>query len=170
MTVLIHDLTENELHSILPKINDNIRVITNDGTIEKCIGCFSCWVKTPCKCILKDDYNRLGSLYSNCDELIIVTKCYYGCYSPFIKNVLDRSINYVLPYFTLRNNEIHHTSRYPEKLKLSVYVYGDNITDAEKNTMKDLVLANFINLNGSSYGIYFSDNISSFKELKEAIA
>lgn len=147
MKVLIHDLTQNELNTLLPKISNDIKIISNDGTIEKCIGCFSCWIKTPCRCILKDNYRNLGSLYSKCDEIIILTRCCYGCYSPFIKNVLDRSINYILPYFTMRNNEMHHTSRYKNKFKLSVYAYGENITDEEKETMKELVTANVINFN-----------------------
>ena len=35
--------------------------------------------------------------------------------------------------------------------------------------MKELVTANVINFNGSSSNVYFSENIASFKELKEAI-
>ena len=64
---------------------------------------------------------------------------------------------------------MHHTSRYKNKLKLSVYAYGENITEEEKETMKELVTANLINFNGSSSNVYFSKDIASFKELKEAI-
>jgi len=34
----------------------------------------------------------------------------------FVKNVLDRSIPYLLPFFKLKNNEMHHTIRYKKKL------------------------------------------------------
>ena len=70
----------------------------------------------------------------------------------------------------MRNNEMHHTSRYKNKFKLSVYAYGENITYEEKETMKELVTANVINFNGSSSNVYFSENIASFKELKEAVS
>ncbi|WP_407654270.1 MULTISPECIES: hypothetical protein [Caproicibacterium] len=34
---------------------------------------------------------------SQCDELILISKCCYGGFSPFVKNVLDRSIPYIHP-------------------------------------------------------------------------
>lgn len=169
MKVLIHDLSESKLKELVPKINDNIKVIGNDGFIEKCVGCFSCWIKTPGECVLNDNYKTLGSIYGKCDEIIIVSKCCYGCYSPFLKNILDRSINFVLPYFTIRNKEVHHTLRYNNKFKLSVYIYGEDITDSEKNTMEKLVKANCINFNGSEYSIKFNKDILSFSELKEVL-
>ena len=44
-----------------------------------------------------------------------------------------------------------------------------NFTEEEKETIKELVTANLINFNGSSSNVYFSKDIASFKELKEAI-
>ena len=33
--------------------------------------------------------------------------CCYGCYSPFVKNVLDRSVSYLLPYLKTKNRCTH---------------------------------------------------------------
>jgi len=99
------------------------------------------------------------------NELIIISKNRYGCYSTPVKKVLERSIGYVLPYFTIRNNEIHHKSRYKNKLKLSVYFYG-NINDDNKDTIEKLVKANSVNLNTKEYKIRYLKNI---KEIEKCI-
>ena len=55
-----------------------------------------------------------------------------------------------MPYFTIRNNEIHHESRYDKKLKLTLYTYG-NITKEDKTCLEKLLQANAINLNAENY-------------------
>ena len=92
------------------------------------------------------------------DELIIISKNRYGCYSESVKRVLERCIGYVLPYFTIRNKHIHHASRYKNKLKLTTYFYGD-ITDDDKVCLNNLVKANSINLNASDYEVKEIDNV-----------
>ena len=79
--------------------------------------------------------------------------------------VLERCIGYVLPFFTIRSGAIHHQSRYPKKLKFSVYFYGD-LNEDDKKIACDLVKANSINLNASSYDIKF---IKEAKELSKCI-
>ena len=55
-----------------------------------------------------------------CSEMLIISKCVYGSYSPFVKNVLDRSISYIHPYFTVKNGEMHHQQRYKRDFRLKV--------------------------------------------------
>ena len=93
----------------------------------------------------------------NSDELILISKNRFGCYSEGVKKVLERCIGYVLPYFTIRNKHIHHASRYDKKLKLTTYFYGD-ITDNDYKCLDSLVKANSINLNASSYEVKKLDN------------
>ena len=73
----------------------NVYIISDTGTIRHCVGCFGCWIKTPGKCVLKDGYDNLGELLSKSEKLTIISRCFYGCYSPFVKNVLDSSISYI---------------------------------------------------------------------------
>ena len=94
----------------------------------------------------------------NSDEFVLISKCRYGCYSNNVKRVLERCIGYVLPYFTIRNGEIHHKSRYSKNLKLCVYLYGD-IVESDKKVITNLVRANGVNLNTSYYEINYIDNI-----------
>ena len=146
-------------NSISKNIDKDNIVISKDKEIKKCIGCFGCWIKTPGECVIKDDYNKMGEKIASCDELVIVSECKYGMYSPFVKNVLDRSIGYIHPYFTIRNNEIHHKSRYKKQINMRVYFYGNNISDEEKEVAKELVNGNGINFNTKASETIFVKDI-----------
>ncbi|HWS30332.1 MAG TPA: flavodoxin family protein [Clostridia bacterium] len=132
-----------------------LRVITDDGTIRPCIGCFGCWVKTPGRCMIKDGYETTGELLGKCSELILVSRCTYGGFSPFVKNVLDRSISYISPHFVIRNGEMHHKRRYLNRIDLSAYFYGEDITEAEKETAQSLLMANALNFDAQVDKILF---------------
>lgn len=165
MKMIIHDLKPQEFaeQAFMPD-SGNI-IISDNGTIRQCIGCFGCWIKTPGKCVIKDDYQNLGQLMSQCDEIIIISKCVYGSYSPFIRNVFDRSISYLLPYFSNRNGETHHKIRYENTLSLTVHFYGSGITCAEQETAKALVNANALNFCCTQSKINFHDNLKDIREV-----
>ena len=152
MRTIIHDLNDNELKNI--NFSKEDKVINSLECNKSCIGCFSCWIKHPKRCALNDSFYNIVEHLKDSDELIIISKCRYGCYSSATKRVFERCIGYVLPHFTIRNNEIHHQSRYDNKLKLSVYFYG-NITEDDKKICNKLVKANSINLNASDYDIKY---------------
>jgi multimeric flavodoxin WrbA len=144
MNILIHDLNNINQADLFGK--KETTVISDNGTIKPCICCYGCWIKTPGQCIIKDGYDNMGVLFSKCNQVIIISQCFYGGYSPFVKNVLDRSVcPYLLPYFKTRNGETHHPKRYKNDIALSVHFYG-TITEAEKETARKLVRANKINL------------------------
>lgn len=159
MNILIHDLGYEQFQSLFPDIYNDVYIISNTGTIQHCIGCFGCWIKTPGKCVLKDEYGNMGALLSKSEKLTIISQCFYGCYSPFVKNVLDRSIPWLLPFFKIKNNETHHKRRYQNKMQLAVHFYGKNITTAEKETAKKLVKANCANFYVKNYEISFSNSL-----------
>ncbi len=154
MNLMIHDL-DNGLFKKLFKTSKDMHVISNDGSIQRCIGCFGCWIKTPGKCVLKDGYNNMGEILSKTDNIIIISRCCYGGYSPFVKNVIDRSISYLLPFFKTKNNETHHKPRYKKRCALSVYFYGEHITRQEMDTARDLVKAHGVNFNVSEWNVAF---------------
>lgn len=166
MKLIIHDLGRIQFERLLPDPPDAIRIISNDGTIKNCIGCFGCWVKTPGACIIRDRYGDMGEWLAKSDEVIIISKCFYGGYSPFVKNVLDRSISYIHPYFETRNKEMHHKKRYDHKFETSVWFYGDEITDDEKVTANKLVVANSINMSSNVKSVQF---VKSLEEIDGGI-
>lgn len=164
MRIILHDLSKQEFDILYKYRNSDTTIISDNGTIQKCIGCFGCWIKTPGVCVLKDGYQNMGELLSRCQELIIISECLYGSYSPFVLNVLNRSIPYVLPYFVSKNGETHHQNRYENKFSLSVYFYGEDLTDIEKNTARALVEANGVNMYSKENNIYFYNDLKGIKE------
>jgi multimeric flavodoxin WrbA len=146
MKLLIHDLESKDFQKLFPNPLDETMVISDDGTIHHCIGCFGCWINTPAACVIRDKYGDMGEYLSKCKEVIIISKCCYGGFSPFVKNILDRSISYVHPYFVIRNGEMHHRRRYKNHIDMKVWFYGENIREKEKQTAGKLVKANSINL------------------------
>ena len=159
MNILIHDFSDKRFQELFHETNNNVYIISDTGTIRHCVGCFGCWIQTPGKCVLKDGYDNLGELLSKSEKLTIISKCLYGCYSPFVKNVLDRSISYLLPFFKIKNNETHHKRRYQNNIQLEVHFYGENITIKERKTAKKLVKANCTNFSVKNYKISFSNSL-----------
>ncbi len=155
MNLIIHDLDEKEFPTLFPYIKSDTKVISNNGNIHSCIGCFGCWIKTPGKCVIKDGYDRMGELFAKTDKVIIISQCCYGGYSPFVKNILERSISYLLPFFKTIENETHHKRRYNNTLKLSVYFYGKHIPSSEVQSAKNLIKANCRNFYISQYDVSF---------------
>lgn len=149
MRVVIHDGTlEFEEALKISDLKKNKTVyIHDDGTIKPCVGCFGCWVKTPGKCVIRDSYWEMGQILGHGSELIIISQGYYGTYSPFVRNVLDRSLPFVHPDFIMRDGQMHHKSRYGNRLRTSVFFYGD-MSQEEQKTAEELVEANIRNLNG----------------------
>lgn len=159
-------LVLSDMESTRLNINGEKLIIENNGKIRNCIGCFGCWVNTPGKCVILDGYEEMGKYLSRCTELIIVSQCVYGSVSPFIKNVMDRAISYMHPNFCKRNNEMHHKRRYDNRIKVTAYFYGSNITEAEKETSRKLIRANAVNYDGEIGQIVFLSSKDELEALK----
>ena len=165
MKLIIHDLPPEQFAKLYPWDDPDITVVSDDGGIRPCIGCFGCWVKTPGRCVIHDGYEDMGRLIGSCSELEIISRCAYGGFSPFVKNVLDRSISYIHPYFTDRNGEMHHRSRYDNRLRMSVLFYGEDISPEVRETAQKLVSANAVNLNVASDSVRFFRRAEELEEV-----
>ncbi len=156
MNLLIHDLDEKEWEQIAQDYR-RWEVIAPSKEIKPCVGCFGCWLKTPGECVIKDGYNRMGALIHQADELVVMSKYTYGGFSSFVKNVFDRSIGWVLPYFTIVDNEMHHKKRYPEDKKITVIFRGKDLTKEDQADAKRYVEAVCRNFYGKIKDIRFEE-------------
>lgn len=150
MKLIITDTEKEFLY-----IEGNCKVIEKAEGIRHCVGCFGCWVKTPGRCMIQDGFEDMGKELSRCQELILVSECIYGSVSPFVKNVLDRSISYIHPNFVFRKGEMHHKRRYDNQIRISVYFYGDHLTELEKKTATELIACNADNFDAVVEKIVF---------------
>ncbi len=158
MNLLIHDLGAERFRVLFGKPKKNIRVISEVGEIKPCIGCFGCWVKTPGQCVIKDGYEHMGAFLAEAEQVTVISRCMYGGYSPFIKNVLDRSISYLLPFFKTANGRTHHKARYNTHFRLRVLFYGEDLHNEEKEIARELVKANSSNFLVSAHEVSFFES------------
>ena len=81
MKTIIHDLDQNFDESLR---GISSQVIWADGKYAPCQGCFHCWTKNPATCDLKDSLQQICRVIGQADDLVIITKNYYGGYSPAV--------------------------------------------------------------------------------------
>lgn len=164
--LLIHDLAKEMEKELIPFLKANTTIFSKEtNNIHPCIGCFNCWIKTPGQCTIKDDYTELPKYILQNDVYLTISNIKYGCYSPYIKNVIDRSIGFLLPFFRLINGEIHHSIRYDKIPRLVYIAYGNDINNEEKETFKSLVQRNAINFGCNEFDVFFAENIKDLKAI-----
>ena len=154
MNLIIHDLSKEQWEALAFPLKEETKIIDNSGKI-----------KMPGRCVIPDEYLRMGELAAKAEELTIISKCSFGSYSSFVKNVLDRSISYVLPFFEIREGEMHHRKRYDNQFLMRVIFYGSDITEEEKETAKELVKANAVNLHGKVKEVLFVESAEKIGEV-----
>ncbi len=76
--------------------------------INPCQGEFNCWYKTPGKCFQNDDMQMLLPKLLKADVVVYATPLYIDGINGPMKNLWDRVIPGVLPYFELRDGHCRH--------------------------------------------------------------
>ncbi len=84
---------------------------THKLDINPCLGCFSCWTKTPGKCIQKDDMGKILKALKTAHILVLATPVYVDGMNSSMKACLDRLIPLIEPFFEIRNNHCRHPPR-----------------------------------------------------------
>lgn len=153
MKIIIYDDKNINIHACPEDI-----VIYSKDDSRPCVGCFSCWIKHPCRCIYKD-CGSINRYMAKAEEMIIVSKNTFGGFSSSIKRHIDRSLSFVMPFFTFRNGLMRHKKRYNNNLKISAFIYGE-ITDKEKETASNSIWSLAENLGISVKNIIFKNHLS----------
>ncbi len=154
MKLVIHDLDSGEWEKVRGEYQDCV-VITDNGRMHPCIGCFSCWNRTPGICAVHDGYENMGSLIHHADEVIVISRYTYGGFSGSVKNVFDRCLGYVLPQFEVTKGETHHKKRYDENKPFTFIFRGSAISDIEKDSARKYVQAVCNNIRGYVKSVRF---------------
>ena len=78
-------------------------VALREKTIKNCIGCLTCWTKTPGTCIHKDDMtNELLPKWSESDLAVYATPLYNYSMTATMKAFLERTIPALQPFFEIQ--------------------------------------------------------------------
>lgn len=106
--------------------------------ISHCIGCWTCWWKTPGKCVYKD-LNAFYHEYITADKAIYFAKVTKGFVSSNLKSLFDRMIPLYLPYTTYKTGESMHVKRYEKYPDIEFYYDGQFQTDDGCKIFEDYI-------------------------------
>ena len=104
--------------------------------IHPCLGCFSCWNKTPGTCCIKDDMEEVIQKILWADVVIWSFPLYYYTVPGGMKNLIDRQLPMVLPYMVDDEGQAgsgSHPSRYDMGGKSTVLISTCGFYSAEGN-------------------------------------
>ncbi len=140
-----------ELESMLTRAGYGVTAITlNREQIHPCVGCFDCWLKTPGQCAVKrDGINDIARMAMRAHAVVLLSKITFGGFSADIKAFLDRSVQNVLPFFEVYENEVHHPMRY-ERFPIWVAV-GCGGGNGQRETFRRLARRNALNMRPERY-------------------
>ena len=152
--LVIHDLDPAEWEKISSDYS-GWNTVADNGSIHPCTGCFSCWNRTPGKCVIRDGYENMASLIHQAGEIVVISRYTYGGFSGSVKGVFDRCLGYVLPQFEVTKGETHHRKRFDEDKPFTFIFYGPVLTEAEKKSAGNYVQAVCANIRGHVKDVIF---------------
>ena len=91
--------------------------------IKYCIGCYTCWTKTPGECVLKDDMTReLLPKFLKSDLAVLATPLYHFGVNAQLKTFIERTLPAVEPFIVEHKGKATHPLRghHPFMAALSV--------------------------------------------------
>jgi multimeric flavodoxin WrbA len=98
------------------------RIDLRDLRLRYCVGCWTCWWKTPGLCAMKDDMTAIYPKMAAADLVVWASPLVLGTVSALTKQVQDRFIPLAHPYIELVDGECHHRHRYVHNADLGLIV------------------------------------------------
>jgi len=118
------ELMLNYLVGGMREASAEVEVVTlRDKTIRNCIGCYTCWTKTPGTCVHKDDMARdLLPKWLESALVVYATPLYNYAMTATLKAFIERTLPAVEPFFEFHGDRMFHPvrSKYPAAVVLSV--------------------------------------------------
>ena len=106
--------------------------------VNQCVGCWSCWWKTPGRCVYKD-LNELYHEYITADKVVYFSKVTRGFVSGNLKSLWDRMIPLYLPYVNYKTGESMHVPRYEKYPEIEFYYDGEFSTEESRQIFLDYI-------------------------------
>lgn len=94
----------------------------NKLNVKSCLGCFSCWNKTPGECCIRDDMRTVIEKLLWADLTIWSFPLYYFGLPGQLKNLIDRQLPMTLPFMNAEAESGGHPSRYDMSGKKTVLI------------------------------------------------
>lgn len=142
--------------AVLSALNDadyeiSHAVITR-GMLRPCAGCFGCWVQTPGECIITDGIGEINRTAINSDLVVYLSPVVFGQFSANIKNVVDRWLPNMLPFFMTRSDgSTMHPPRYRDYPRQLIVGYADDLSEEDARLFCDITVKHRSNVEAVVY-------------------
>lgn len=136
--------------------------------IRSCIGCFGCWVKTPGRCVIRDDAPSVYPLIAASERVIYVSRIDLGSYDVVMKRMLERAIPIQQAFIRLHHGETHHVQRSVREKDALILAYGD-IAEPSARLFERLVARNALNMNFRSWKVCFAPEEEMEQKVRKAV-
>ena len=134
--------THQQLSKDLESLGHTVTSIsTSEGAFHGCTGCWSCWLKTPGECAVKDDQVPFIKKFLKSDLVIMLSPVRKGFISAQLKKSIDRLIPLSLPFFEIKEGQFTHKNRYDKLPDMALLLEFE--TDLDKEN--DAIISNWIN-------------------------
>lgn len=145
---IAYDTIKEELESVGWSLN---YFLLRDTKIAPCLGCFSCWIKTPGICAIDDAGRNIARLAAQSDLWVFLTPLKFGGYSSDLKKAVDRLLPLLLPPFIKINGYTYHPWRSDKHPRFNVFGMIKKSDDEMQITFGNLVNHNATNFHINSY-------------------
>lgn len=125
--------------------------LTQMGT-KNCTGCWTCWWKTPGRCIYKD-LDEFYHEYITADKAVYFAKVKKGFVSGNLKTLFDRMIPLYLPYVDYKTGESMHVPRYEKYPDIEFYYEGEFENDESRRIFEDYVNRVFYQFHSKNFSV-----------------
>lgn len=97
---------------------DEVLLVRKD--IKRCRGCFTCYARTPGRCVHEDDMPALVERLRGSDMMVLATPVYLDGMTSWAKTFIDRLVVFLDPHFIADDQGLIHPMRwkFPGKLFL----------------------------------------------------
>ena len=119
-----HGMTDSLLNLFLESAEAAGAEVTKhyltDLDINGCTGCFSCWWRTPGKCVQRDDMDWIIPAILDTDILVYATPVYHDNIIHYLQRLRERTLPLAMPEFIVSKGETTHPGRYTRERKQGI--------------------------------------------------
>ncbi len=115
---------QTAIGALTAKAETSEAIHTEDMKISPCVGCNSCWLKTPGVCAIRDDYEAILRAILRYDTAILIAGTALGFIDHRAKNIVDRILPLATMYTHVVDGQMRHVSRYDKHFRFGLLYAG----------------------------------------------
>ncbi|GFI21404.1 hypothetical protein IMSAGC011_00173 [Lachnospiraceae bacterium] len=148
MKVIVHDLQEKSWQALGMKLQEK-DIVIGEG--------------------IEATERDIGKLIGGCRQLVLISRCVYGGFSPYIQSVLNKCRRHFGPLLEIRHGQTHYQVHNGNKNEFGMVCcfYGDQITDREEESARIQSVSDGISLQARGVKIVFFNTIDALRNCKE---